>query len=255
MVMAKFSDSFADPWQEAEADNVLMCIGNHDAAIGDGTLATQEQLYEKFFEPYIANTGITISENKTFWYKNYVGYKIVAVDCMIQDTEALNEQFLWLENQLTDALDNNKAVIILEHYPPYNAQRVNTVFDERDIVHDTSGNVEINRLLEGYQSRVQNFINNGGNFVCYLCGHNHRDYFHFNENYPSQLFVGVNKAYADNKFSRIGQRDYDCANIVVVDPVRFLLKIIRVGLNVDRYMQQKNVLCINYKTKEIIAQG
>ena len=48
--------------------------------------------------------------------------------------------------------------------------------------------------LTTYQATVQDFIDGGGNFVCWLCGHKHADYIVYHPTYPKQVFIGVGGA-------------------------------------------------------------
>ncbi len=50
----------------------------------------------------------------------------------------------------------------------------------------------------------------------------------------------------------IGTPSENLYNIITVDTHDKLIKIIRIGSNLDRYLRKKDTLCINYKTFEVI---
>ena len=106
------------------------------------------------------------------------------------------------------------------------------------------------------------FFDGGGLFACYIAGHRHTDMIvHGSGNYSNQYCVVVDAAnrwqsdaYSDN--ARVaGDKTQDLANLFVVDTSSKLIKIIRVGCDMNRYMRSKKYLCFSYDTGEIMGQG
>ena len=86
----------------------------------------------------------------------------------------------------------------------------------------------------------------------------HMDYIGYNEQYPKQLCIAIDalccyqsEGYSDTD-RRIGMPSQDLYNLVAVDTFDKLIKIVRIGCNLDRDLRKKDTLCINYKTFEII---
>jgi hypothetical protein len=112
--------------------------------------------------------------------------------------------------------------------------------------------------MDIYQEKVAKFIDDGGDFVVWLTGHMHIDCVGNSEKFPGQLCIAIDslnchQSDAYNDFDRTrGMPSEDLYNLVTVDTHDKLLKIIRVGCDVDRYLRKKDTLCINYKTYEVI---
>ncbi len=248
-----------DFWKQNGRENkILVCVGNHDTLLDDenwdwSKVATQEETYEKMFAPYIKEWNCVYEENKTFYYKDYSenAIRLIVLNDMLEDEEK-EEQLQWLERVLNDALEKGLNVIAATHYPirmkkiPCNF----STLDRGEVLGDTK--------LEVYQEKVKAFTEKGGEFIVWLTGHVHLDYMGYGEKYPDQLCITIEsqrcyQAMAYNDADRTeGMPTQDLYNLVTVDTHDKLLKIIRVGCDVDRYLRKKDTLCINYKTYEII---
>ena len=138
------------------------------------------------------------------------------------------------------------------HYPVY-MKKINCNFSTLD---RSDGFGE--KGMEIYQERVADFAKNGGDFVVWLTGHVHLDYMGYSEAYPDQLCIAIDalrcyQSMAYNDADRTeGMPSQDLYNLVTIDTFDKLVKIVRVGCDVDRYLRKKDTLCINYKTFEII---
>ena len=105
-------------------------------------------------------------------------------------------------------------------------------------------------------STVQSFINNGGEFVCWLVGHEHSDYFGVIADYPNQLVITIANAaasaYWDDTARVVGQRSQDCLNIISFDYYQKIIKIARIGADYDRLLRHKTTLCYKYDTHQLV---
>ena len=106
------------------------------------------------------------------------------------------------------------------------------------------------------KDKIEEFIKKGGNYVCNLAGHNHHDEFGLTQ--KGVLNVVVENANDWDKLGDanrvLGTKSYDCFNVVAVDTDMGLLKIVRIGSNVDHYLREKNYLCFDYINKKVIVQ-
>lgn len=105
---------------------------------------------------------------------------------------------------------------------------------------------------------VQDFIDNGGLFCGYVIGHYHADFIASVYNYPKQLIysIGATKSGEMKDYNHIiGTRNQDEFQIISVDTYLKIIKLYKVGANVDLYGRIKNSICINYQTGEIIAES
>ena len=243
--------------QDVRTKGILSCIGNHDI-LADWEhrerRISQEESYQRYFAPYIAHWGCAYQENKTFYYKDYAAHaiRLIVLNCVLQDAEQ-EEQLDWLTSVLQDALQQNLHVIMAMHYPvimqkiPCNFSTLDPIITESD------------KAMEVYQEKVASFIEAGGNFVVWLTGHLHVDCVGYNERFPNQLCISIDalRSLHSNAYNDADRREempsQDLYNLVTVDTVSHLVKVIRVGSNLDRYLRKRDTLCIDYKTFAVIA--
>lgn len=255
MVNNSFSDGF-DWWNVDGAENILLCIGNHDVTDGvdynnyGGT--TPEGAYNTYFAPYIANWNVNHTGTLTYYYKDFSDKKIrlIALDYLLTGDEA-NSQNTWLQTVLADAQTNDYTVVIIQHCPVSNQRLIDSGFT-------MLGRTSSQTFPVMYQQSVKTFMDNGGKFACYLTGHTHWDMICYNNDFPDQLCICVSCAITTGRDGD-QYRDYntkaqDAANVVVIDTTTKTVKLIRVGADMDYYLRPRNELAISYETKEIIAQ-
>ena len=257
-VKERFSNPFLyyPTTDNALAKETMLVIGNHDA-LADPTgwdftiLATQDQQYNKFFAPTIAYWGVIHSGNNTYYYKDYTtqGIRLIVLNDMLENAD-MYAQLYWLENT---ALQTNMSVVIAKHYMPPTPVKIPSAFTSIDNTSSGHGSAEIPNV-------VQRFINNGGKFICYICGHSHYDYIGYLQDHPAQICIAMDATgrEACNQWSDVmrynDEISRDLFNMVQFDTSNKLIKLIRCGCNYDRYLRHKNTLSISYETKEIFAQ-
>lgn len=256
MVYDRFSDPFLfyPTTSNTVAQSTLLCIGNHDAlAAASGydwtNLATQQQQYDKFFAPTISHWNVVHSGSNTYYYKDYAQHhiRLIVLNDMLQDAD-MQGQLYWLENT---ALQTSFSVVIAKHYIPPTPVKIDCTFSAIDFQAAGEGNTTIADI-------VQRFIDRDGKFICYICGHSHYDYVGYLSQYPQQIAIMIDAAgrAACNQWSDVmrdnDEQSRDLFNMIQFDTSSQLIKIVRCGTNYDRYLRNKNVLCISYATKEII---
>lgn len=288
-VLAYYGD--ADAWTNIKKyglDQALFAVGNHDRRTTSGYKTVPvADAYATYFEN-VEEWGVTQPEGAAenylmYYYKDYAaGVRLIVLDGEAQDAA----QVQWLEATLANALANNLTVVIAAHYVPGN-------FSEDYIVGTPCGRStfhaanysrmeEINSYFKmgaAYPQAVQDFIDAGGKFAIWLCGHYHLDLLAYawkgwgrnmstddggnyytdggNKVYCEKsdiLFAAINKAGMHNADSRADRSVLrHCANFVTIQPANNLVKIIRVGINIDKFLRPINVITYDYVKKEIIA--
>ena len=247
-------------WKNSGADNILISIGNHDVLTDttgyDWTIkATEQQAYERYFKPFYDRWGVIIEEGKTYYYKDYSASKIrmIVINNMLEGSDE-TEQLSWLENILMSTPSDYTAFVV-RHYLPYDFIKIDCNFSAID--KSFSGGY----LTSDYLSKVNSFIQNGGKFACWLCGHTHLDLIGYSEGYPNQLCIAID---ASNKtqcvqysdvMREVGDKSEDLFNAFCIDTSSNLIKLVRFGVNSNRYSQDRNSICINYNGKTIISQN
>ena len=256
MARDKYADGFAWWGNIDGAEDILLCIGNHDVTDGvdygsyGGT--TPEGAYNTYFAPYINNWGVTHTGTLTYYYKDYPAKKIrlIVLDYLLTGNDATSQN-AWLASVLSDARTNNYTVVIAQHCPVRNETSINCSFSMLNKVSTYNYPVI-------YQQTVQTFINDGGEFACYIVGHTHWDMVCYNDDYPQQICIAVTCATTtgrDNDQIRDdNNKSRDAANVVTVDTTNKTIKLIRIGADIDNYLRGRNVCTISYSNKSIIAE-
>ena len=247
-------DSLRDDYSYLENDlkKMMMTLGNHDiarTAWNDQTVTAQED-YDIFIKPF-AEAGLVdnFTPNKCYWYKDYSAQKLrlIGLDALHWD----NEQNKWLEASLNDAKNKGYSVVCANHF-----------FGGRNRTHIECAFDNVQKLSEGDASinaeapaTIQKFIDKGGDFVCWLSGHTHRDYVYYLTDYPKQIGFTIDCAMCSNGVTdeerENGTKSQDCFNLIAFDTTRKLVKIARIGSDRDSLLRKKDTICINYQTKKI----
>lgn len=250
----------------AGAEDVLQVIGNHECWIEGDTWphpynATEEQVYTEYFAPNISRWGVTSpGVNKCYYYKDYSVAKLrmIVLDCIHYD----ETQAAWFAYALSSAKTAGLRVVAVSHY---HAQSGNTGYDTG---FNTYGYViapvetppigtQIERLEDSAYDLVDDFITDGGEFVCWLTGHEHTDSIGIINNHPNQIEIIISTGkcadslgYRSRAYNTKAQ---DLFNFFFVDGVSKLIKLVRVGATEDKYMRSSKAVCINYQTKTLIG--
>lgn len=259
-VSDKFLDDFSY-WSKSGANRVLNVIGNHDTAKRllmnyDWTGHAGKQAYKKFFEQYISNWGVTQPENAErglcYYYKDFEpqGIRLIVLDCMAYD----DAEKAWLEETLSECIENGLAVICASHYIPGKLDHsIRNSFDPTMHEVQSSNHIDHTAALA-----VDTFMQNGGEFVCWLCGHQHIDAFAKLSEYPKQLCIVVAEALCSGQFSdqvrRRGDKSQDLFNMMAVDIDANTIKLLRVGADKDKQGEKRHIMCFDYDAMTVIYE-
>lgn len=248
-------------WSGATDGSILTCVGNHDAGTDPNNdwsyIATQQQLYECYVQPFAANwgSGVTTVTGKAYYRKEYAENEVmlIVMDTTIRDADEQAAQLAWLVAALADARSLGYAVVIAEHFPPVNMNKIGCTFTSvvRSGARDL-GNYGWSTTYPSLMDAVEDFMDAGGEFVCWLCGHTHSDYVSYQTGYPRQPFVTVTTAKTQLVYQdcerRVGDKSQDAFNIVSVDTASHYLKLVRVGQDRDCYLRHLGTLTLDYST-------
>ena len=244
------------------AQRILNIVGNHDALSAESgydwsNRASNEALYNMIFKPFSDVWGVQMEENTTYWYKDYesYGFRLIGIDNTLWDDPS---QLSWLDSVLSSARELGFFVVIATHYPPNNRVKIFCGFTS--VVNDYPGKGK-SCINEQLQEIVQHFIEAGGEFVCYLSGHTHTDYLWYNENFPQHLCVTIDSASVSHSnhwgdtYRVKGTKSEDLFNLFSFDLQQKMIKIVRIGANVNSAMQRKSMISVNYKTMQVCQPG
>jgi hypothetical protein len=136
-------------------------------------------------------------------------------------------------------------------------------YDSLDDYQTVQKNYELARTAYDFDHRgrvtfedvIAWFVDQGGHYVCNLVGHNHYDEFGLTAKGILHVVVQNGTTWdAHGDMKRVdGTRSMDCFNVVSVDTELGLLKIIRIGANVDHYLRKKTALCFDYVNQKVVS--
>lgn len=265
------------------ANSELPCIravGNHDAwASNYWVWDSNENIYTMMTSKVVAdltNRGITVHQPsdvattyKNYYYVDFGNVRIIVLLSLIFANHNAywdTHQKDWLESVLDDALTNDKHVMIVNH-GPLNPASINEV--------NLSPNWNSFRSWEGYVTQtepycqdtqhlsdeavalVDDFIEDGGNFIAYIAGHTHGDYVLETKNATHKQYCIVTScalSSPNNTYTPpLGNLGYDLFNWIGIDTTRKLFKMLRLGNNTTYAQNEHNMIVINYQSKKIIT--
>ena len=254
-------------WDNVDgAEKILNVIGNHDTRVGSTWIGlSMQESYNTYFQPYIDNWNVQYSQNTTYYYKDYPdnNVRLIVIDIMHQNSNP--EQLTWFQSTLSDAIANGLHVIAASHsrahwlLDPYE-----TPWDDKPIVNygsnssDQSESSYPTNLSDDYATAVDTFINNGGEFICWLHGHTHYKIFAKLQTHPNQLNIAVANAggteyawtYVWNRITTT--KSEDDFNILAIDTYSKILRVMKVGVDYDIHMRHTDTISYNYGTKELL---
>ena len=261
---------YTDLYTEGDTCNrtIYNCVGNHDTFNEDmsrGDQATTQDLLFRHTENWNAN--FCDCANPTAYYTDFpqANVRMIVLDVYY----SIDEQRKWLANVLEDALQKGLCVITASHETTalventynctfhtlndFNQMRINEVTRRNDGVYNEPEFGFVDRPL--FEETICAFKEKGGTHICHLAGHSHHDYFGLTKAGVLNSVVPSSCAWdgwCDGKRVR-GTKTYDCFNIVSIDANIGLLKIVRVGDNLDHYLRKRTALCYDYINKKVIS--
>ena len=274
-VIGDYDDGVDGYSQIVGVQNIINVIGNHDTRYNDENNNTDWQgkvglpVYDMLIRPYISNWGViqpsdADTNGYCYFYKDFVenNLRIIFIDIMGYD----ETEDLWLSNILDDSKNKNYHVLIATHFSASSDDSDKPAFEKIKCNYSSLYEIGTNTYqLNGYNDiaylmmiTVQSFIDNGGIFIGYMQGHYHTDFVAKVYNYPKQLIysIGATKAGETRDYKHtIGTRNQDEFQIISIDTYLNIIKLYKVGANVDMYGRHKNSICINYISGEIISES
>lgn len=264
----------SDP-ETSPCKDILSVIGNHDtASYSNGTYnwhAYQgKQAYDRYIGPYVANWNVVqpagAAENGyCFYYKDYAVSKIrlVVIDAFNNDETYQAFQQSWVQTVLADAITNGLSVIMASHFRIRCESLLRCPFTRPGVATE---NPDTSICNVPYVTLVQNFINNGGELICWITGHSHYDAVSkTSEQQGSQINICVAQAgrygsagtdlWKSNSFIAVDFDDwktFDLFNIMTVDTKYKFISLFRVGSCWDKMGRKIETCTIKYTTGEIL---
>lgn len=282
-----FDESISDYYGAVDDRPFLLSLGNHDVWPRDdasqpyaldstaehwpwaGSTShvyskpiAQSETYNKFYRDYISSWNVVRPSGVSdacYYYKDFVqtnssgtgtDYKVrlIVVDIAHQK----NAQYTWFNNTLTNARANDFDVIVASHFEIGQHERVPIPFSSFEY-----GASSTSFIGGEFAEYIADFIDAGGNFICWLSGHQHCDGVGVLSADKRMLDINVATASSSqlrtaDAFIKLGTKSQDCFNVLSIDYADKILKVMRIGRDYDRYMQHKDTFCYNYGTHKMM---
>ena len=270
---------------------VLKAIGNHDVCASDFSAykgwsgvpsETVKTIYDKYISKIEDSTIVkpdNVETGKSYYYKDYVGLgksdsaiRLIILDSVINKSAIISsgsgastvstetyqkEQSDWLSNVLNDAKEKGYAVICAHHF---NAKT--TEFNNETGFINRTNKLNPNAdccTPEDWLDKIDTFINNGGDFICWLCGHVHQDYLGIIDGHNNQIQISIITASTRLDSAESGEparqtctKTQDAFDIIAFDTYYKYIRLVRVGCDFDNFGHKLDMLCIDYKNKTIL---
>lgn len=236
---------------------ILNCVGNHDTVHrnDEGKLvkADKETVHKLLFnrtddwEINFMPCDFSMTYYKDFPESNI---RLVVVDTYY-DVELQRQ---WIRERLEEARIQGMHVVTASHTTTNPiTQKFDTTFHSITDFSALDGDLARTFLEE----IIAEFKSAGGIHIANLVGHSHHDLFGRTDSGILNIAVECATSWnnwCDSKRVR-GSKTFDCFNVVSVDTVSHIIKLVRVGDNADYYLRIKRVLCYDYIENKIVYNG
>lgn len=251
---------------------VIRCVGNHDSWATNGwSWDTLSNIYNVITGPAIAQITAaggdpqqpsdvqTTYEN--YYYIDLNGVRVIVLHCLGMGATPEyfdNTQLLWFREVLADAVTNSKPVICVNHGPISKDNSV-SLDNNWDTYLDWSngGIADYQWIRDSALDEIDDFIDAGGKFICWLAGHTHADVLvkSKSQKYEQLCFAtscaknGTSDGQQPNSVNSVY---YDLFNMLTVDTTKNLLKVMRIGFNTNNALQEHQSFCWDYNNRKLI---
>lgn len=251
--------------------DILSAVGNHD--VWDGaywTKAASTDIYNAIVAPIISNfsdiqqpSGAAES-GLCYYYKDYSSVRVIVINAMTGDNSVKfwdSTEATWFGNVLTDANTNSKHVIVCNHAPFPKAIALRDEKSNWNSYIDYRTNASYDAIVTETDalSLINTFISGGGKFIALLTGHTHIDNILTATGYDGQFMINIASAkysyHADGiAYSNTDSQYYDCFNYCVVDTTNGILKLKRIGWNMDASLKERKTLSYDYFNHKLLHE-
>lgn len=248
----------------------LKVIGNHDVLV-NGTLpgVTSKVAYDKYLADDILTWGVIQPANASEDGLNYY-YKDVPCDTNTIRFIILDEYFYtqaqheWFVSTLADANANGYYVVVCQHQSNVWNNQAQFLNDKKAFATPALGfdlYITINGYSGNYTNAAENrvmavddFIGNGGKFICWMSGHTHSDQCHtFEKTHGKQLsLVFSNAGMSMTSASRIADYSCDCFQYVSFDLAKKYVYVLRIGEALDKWYHKNELMCYDFKNHLVV---
>ncbi len=232
---------------------VFNCTGNHDRATTARVSATKEAVHAHLFNrSHKWNVNFMDCDFPMAYYKDFPesNIRLIVLDLYFD----IDAQIDWLRNLLNRSQEEGMFVITAMHQPTSTlVDGPETTFNSIMSWKTADGQV----VPTPFEAPIAEFVEAGGKYICNLCGHHHHDLFGYTERGVLNVAVEMATCWApwDDSARVFDTRTYDCFNVVSIEPNIGILRLTRIGNNVDYYLRKKTTFCYDFVNKKVVYNG
>lgn len=276
------SSSESNTWYWNAVDNmadgnVLLALGNHDVwRTGDYDEKVDKVEYDAWILPLSSRiSGLVKPANADtlllpYYYKDYGNIRVIVLSTY---TDKADDDLAWFVSALTDAITNNKKVIVVNHIAhaacSITGNKSQFLDDEMNYNNgfrsysSLYGSGSQGTLPDSFVSAVTDFINDGGTFITWIFGHLHWDFFtdltgtSYVDTYGKQAMIGLTTARSSYQNDNCKQypdgTGMDGFYMLSVNENNGTFSIMKFGGNMDFAMRERITYTYDYVGKKLVA--
>lgn len=265
------------PYDNLQDFNKVLCvIGNHDVFNynNEATEAGKEYGNSNFWAPnyakydrlfkniaqwnVISPLGVNDPESKyykvCYYYKDYQSSSIRLI--ILDSMDLSSEQLSWFSDVVEDAKDKGLQVLCVSHIPmgrdtglsPFDCNWVGdhlNPYGQRD---------------DNYLNIIDNFMENGGSFICWLHGHYHYEEVGVYTAHPKQIYIILPCTMTRDVHQDVVRIANDASinnfNVVSIEPYSKLIRMMKVGCKYDRNLKHRETLVLDYgsESRHVVSE-
>lgn len=268
------SNAIEDGFAYAAPINYGFTVGNHDAFLREGEShspydwalyhPSQQQMFNTFFKNQPIINQVNITNPNTWWYKTLDEYVLIGLDNTTQEPYATQEAN-WLENILSQCIQQNKSVIIAQHMMPPTFDVIYNNFTNKVSTDNHYGGIVSNYMpyypaTQKIYDKISGAIYAGLDVCLWICGHTHFDTCAISKTYTkfpcfaidcSLIYEGNVFAWNDiNRSSTDTNPQNPCCNLYQIN--NDYIRCYRLGGNFSVNGSTRNCIIWNRKEKKFV---
>ena len=261
--------------------DLIKIIGNHEKGVSSGTPLTDEQIYAAWNQT--TNTG-KLYFYKDYASKGIRLICLDVYDPIEGDNHYRQTQIDWFINTLKDAKTKGYTVVVARHnveggydnLTPNNKGFFQRSYQWADVMPIYNNGTIIEDIIDAFKKgtslnhvytftdstpsiTVNTSFSGAGDFACYICGHYHADLAGYSVTHPDQLYIAVAQGclksttrpnvmweQVSDMPRKENDRSEDLFNLYAIDTKNKVVKIFRVGSDVNDILEERKAITFEY---------
>lgn len=271
-------------WYWGNVDNlsdgqVLLALGNHDAwqSSAYNNVCDKEE-YDTWILPLASRIDGLVKPTDAdtlllpYYYKDFGNIRVVVLSTYTNQTAT---DLAWFESVLADSITNSKKVIAVNHISFNSIIQTSTYSDffsseynKNNGFRTYSATTTISQqgyIPASFMAAVKTFIDNGGTFITWICGHHHWDFItdlretSYYTTYGAIPIWNLSTARSDyqqnNPKTWSDGTGMDCFYMMSVIERLGIFNVLRFGSTTDYSMRPRLYFSYDYVGKKLITVG